>query len=237
MGPQLLLALQDLAGLLRSNAIQASQVRAVESGLGSQACESLYSSYHDSSHDGLVTRKRVNGDDGGKARSRKRFRNSPQSSIGLDSVLEWSIFPIIKPVSVNRSITSGKYHETRLTHSVPSIELADLVRLEARFAAYVHPKNPIVDMRVLRQRVHEVAEHGLEWTSSTCLVALVCALGLFAEEYTIQDYQNPVSPVRPVVQVERDNLARQYWSIALKRFGLLMDQDTIEAIQCFCLAG
>ncbi|KAF1850049.1 uncharacterized protein K460DRAFT_411828 [Cucurbitaria berberidis CBS 394.84] len=157
-----------------------------------------------------------------------------RSPASLESVLSWPIFPTTKP-----SISlAGHDIDSSPTHSLPSLQLSELSRLEAKFIANVHPKNPFVDPIALRQHIHHVAESGLDWSTETCLVAIVCALGAYSQKYDPEDELGHVVP--PEVSydaAEDDALARKFWSIAIKRLGIVIGQNNIIAIQCLTLAG
>lgn len=149
-------------------------------------------------------------------------------SEGLDSILKWRVFPR----NIHTIPVDGE-GDLAMTHTLPSIDYTELLRLEARYISVVHTKNPMLDLTLLRQRIAQIAESGLDWSISTCLVALVCAIGsvcnTFSADTTFHiDYSE-----------RKDNLETglRYWSVASKRLGLAMSDNTIEAVQCMCLAG
>lgn len=119
------------------------------------------------------------------------------------------------------------------THSLPSLQLSELLPLEAKFIANVHPKNPIVDPEALRRHIHHIAENGLDWSTETCLVALVCALGAYSQAYDPEDgFSQEIAD-----STDSDKLAREYWGIAIKRLGVVIGENNTAAIQCLNLAG
>lgn len=162
---------------------------------------------------------------------------SPQS-VGVDSVLSWKIFQQITPfLTLPAESDCGNVQSTHL----PNVEYAELARLEAKYIAYVHTKNPIVDPYELHNRIRHVAEEGLSWSTSTCLVALVCALGATSERYAADQHTSPgFSPDGILVdhQLTTDlDIADRFWNVAAKRIGFAMAENSLEAVQCLCLAG
>lgn len=151
------------------------------------------------------------------------------SPAGLRSVLAWSIFPQPCPYS-----TIVVDEEVIYPHSqaLPSIEFSELSRLEAKYIAYVHIKNPTLDLTTLHEMIAQVAEYGFDWSMRSCVVSLVCALGALSEKYILDP--------KPLVGEwsEKDTVvAYQYWSVAAKRLGLITGQSSLEAVQCLCLTG
>lgn len=103
-------------------------------------------------------------------------------------------------------------------------------------------KNPILDLTDLHRKVMHVAENGLDWTTRSCLVALVCAIGAVTQEYQAesQSLEYTLSPGTPLPLFHSGSepeLSMQYWSLAAKRLGFAIGQNDIEAVQCLLLAG
>jgi hypothetical protein len=78
-----------------------------------------------------------------------------------------------------------------------------------------------------------LSENGLDWSTSTCLVALVCAIGTITQRYTPPG----ASPISQDDNGYDIGLSKQFWSLAEKRLGFAMSQNDIRAVQCLCLAG
>ncbi|VTT76791.1 unnamed protein product [Fusarium fujikuroi] len=98
-------------------------------------------------------------------------------SEGLDSVLKWNVFPSdidLIPVD-NGSLMA-------MPDELPPISFPELKRLQKCYLSTVHSVNPILDVAVLDQYVIKVSENGLDWTTQTCLVALVCAIGALCQD-------------------------------------------------------
>ena len=115
-------------------------------------------------------------------------------SQGVESILEWRILAPYRTASI---LLSDDHSGTVvLTHSVPSIEYRELSRLETKYIVGVHLKNPILDLTKLHQEILHMAENGLDWTTKSCLVALVCAIGAVTQECQDQP-QSPEYSLSP----------------------------------------
>jgi hypothetical protein len=171
----------------------------------------------------------------------------PSQPAGLDSVLKWEIFPHPIPYM---TLSEGSESNGPPSHSLPSMEYSELRRLEAKYVSYVHTKNPIMDLGVLHQLISQQAENGLDWSTRTCLICLVCALGALSRKYSPDKvgtafspqtfHSQSLSPGTPssIAAFEGESqLAAQYWSVAAKRLGFVIGQNSLEAVQCLCLTG
>jgi hypothetical protein len=122
------------------------------------------------------------------------------------------------------------------------LQHSELARLEGKYIANVHTKNPILDLKKLHGLVSHLAENGPDWSTETCLVSLVCALGAFSQEYSVHEVSGQNRTFDDGARVADDNeeetkLASRYWGIAAKRLGFLVGQNSLEAAQCLCLTG
>ncbi|KAF5634716.1 transcriptional regulatory STB4 [Fusarium sp. NRRL 25303] len=98
-------------------------------------------------------------------------------SEGLDSVLKWNVFPLdVNPIPIDNGSLMAMPDE------LPPISFPELKRLQKCYLSTVHSVNPILDVAVLDQYVIKVSENGLDWTTQTCLVALVCAIGALCQD-------------------------------------------------------
>lgn len=172
--------------------------------------------------------------------SRRASHPSLSDAPGLDSVLEWPIFPKPVPFPVDPFIhalprsTGGGGNEAFSPRSPPAMEFYELSRLVDLFLANVHATNPVVDVPALRQMLKQVAENGPDWSAATCLVALACALGAISQR---PGQRTPSGTPRGYSVEPNRHLASRYWSVAEKRLGFAMGQPGWEAVQCLCLAG
>ncbi|KFY90886.1 hypothetical protein V500_04905 [Pseudogymnoascus sp. VKM F-4518 (FW-2643)] len=105
-----------------------------------------------------------------------------------------------------------------------------------RFLQLVHSKNPVLNTRQIREAARHVAEDGVGWDASSCIVLLACALGAVARPF------NPSSEVgllsgRTSLDDTFDLLETgdAFYQVARKRLGLL--NQSIMAGQCHMLSG
>ncbi|KAL5590954.1 hypothetical protein FOBRF1_014511 [Fusarium oxysporum] len=149
-------------------------------------------------------------------------------SEGLDRILTWNVFPQeIDPIPVDDGSLMA------IPDELPPISFPELKRLQKCYLSTVHSVNPILDVAVLDQYVTKVSENGLDWTTQTCLVALVCAIGALCHDPHVE---TPKSHNSWDVDQTTD-IAYRYWSVACKRLGRAMSHNTLESAQCLCLAG
>jgi hypothetical protein len=174
----------------------------------------------------------------GQAKPQGTFTDRGFLSVGVDSVLSWKIFPQTDSFQSLPSDSDGNCVQST---PLPNVEYFELARLESKYIAYVHTKNPIVDPHDLHYRICHVVENGLSWDTSTCLVALVCSLGATSERYVAKQHSSPgFSPDGMVIDhgLMKDlEIADRFWNVAVKRIGLAMSENSLEAVQCLCLAG
>ncbi|KDN71490.1 hypothetical protein CSUB01_07583 [Colletotrichum sublineola] len=155
-------------------------------------------------------------------------------SVGLDSVLEWPIFPKPVPFAIDPFSHVSPRGDVFSPRSPPAMEFYELSRLVDLFLANVHPMNPVIDSQVLRQMVKQVAENGPDWSAATCIVALACALGAISQR---PGQRTPSGTPRGYSVEPNRHLASRYWSVAEKRLGFSMGSPGWESVQCLCLAG
>lgn len=159
------------------------------------------------------------------ASSSKSDDHSGRFSEGLDSLFGWRVFhPGLDAVQVD----DGR--PVPMPEELPPITLSDLTRLQMNYRRVVHTVNPMLDLSTMDRYVTHISENGFDWTTRTCLVALVCAIGAICQNTSI-DTPNSVD--------RNDDLevAYRFWSVACKRLGRAMSHNTVEAAQCLCLAG
>lgn len=149
-------------------------------------------------------------------------------SEGLDSILQWPVFP---PGINTIRVDDGK--PIKMSDELPPIIFAELDRLQMNYRRVVHCMNPILNLETLDQYITHVSENGLDWTTRTCLVGLVCAIGALCQETTVEIPSN-----LPALGRNADvDIAYRFWSVASKRLGCALSQNTLESAQCLCLAG
>ncbi|KAF5681373.1 transcriptional regulatory STB4 [Fusarium denticulatum] len=150
-------------------------------------------------------------------------RHLERFSEGLDNILTWAVFPQeIEPIPVDDGSLMAMPDEP------PPISFPELKRLQKCYLSTVHSVNPILDVTVLDQYVTKVSENGLDWTTQTCLVALVCAIGALCQDPLVE---TPKSHHSWDLEQNTD-IAYRYWSVALLVFG-----RPLEAWRYFAMAG
>ncbi|KAF3396171.1 hypothetical protein F1880_006919 [Penicillium rolfsii] len=111
-------------------------------------------------------------------------------------------------------------------------------RLVNDFFRYVHLKNPILEVRTIREGARRLAEDGPQWDANSCLVLLACALGTIANPFDSEPFDLGDKSAHSS-SISRDwdkrKIADDYFYLARKRFGLL-GRD-ITACQCYLLSG
>lgn len=169
-------------------------------------------------------------------------RQRPIQAQGVESVLNWKIYS--SNVKFPNLFGEAKIDLTATNH-LPSLEYSELAGLESKYIAAVHIKNPILDLPTLHQKILHISENGLDWSTRTCLVSMVCAIGAIAGAFREAFQSTPNSlaslsgPQNGVIgnRESEVELAMQHWNVAVKRLGYAIGQDDLEAVQCLCLAG
>lgn len=151
-------------------------------------------------------------------------QRSERFSEGLDSIFEWRVF---HPGLVIR-LDEGR--PIPMPEELPPITFSELTRFQMNYRRIAQNVNPMLDLRTLDQYVTHISENGFDWTTRTCLVALVCAIGALCQDTSME---TPSALGRS----DDAEVAYRFWSVACKRLGRAMSHDTVESAQCLCLAG
>ncbi|KAK1995025.1 hypothetical protein LX36DRAFT_613240 [Colletotrichum falcatum] len=232
VGPRLLGAIENLANLIQRNEDNFRAIPQLSRDLSRDSVD-----YPDSpTFQGGRHEPSVLGHDGGggTAAAGGPANLSLSDSAGLDSVLEWPIFPKPVPFAIDPFSHASPRVEVFSPRSPPAMEFYELSRLVDLFLANVHPMNPVIDAQVLRQMLKQVAENGPDWSAATCIVALACALGAISQR---PGQRTPSGTPRGYSVEPNRHLASRYWSVAEKRLGFSMGSPGWESVQCLCLAG
>jgi hypothetical protein len=235
VGPQLLQAIENLTSL-----IQHTQREHVGGGYANHTQSldfhpSPSISYHSQFSPQHQDRISTSLEQRENASRREQGRGTRLSlTAGPDSILEWTIFHRKPPFSIFPSSVEDGVAQS---HSLPNTEAKELLRLESKFIAHIHTKNPILDLHTLRSLINDLGENGLDWSSRTCLVALVCALGSISQRYDPDRQPYNGDSLEEIHFREESKLASQWWGVAAKRLGFIIGKCNIEAIQCLCLTG
>lgn len=165
---------------------------------------------------------------------RETFR--PQ---GAESVLRWQILASSLPSA--RCLFAQPVAEADQPYSLPDMSYSQLSRLESKYIEVLHIKNPILDLTELHLMVLHIAENGPDWSTQTCLVALVCAIAVLSEPYPGTVMRSGAQSTPSLHQDDAsgadDKLSLQFWNISLKRLGYAMRENSVEAVQSLVLAG
>ncbi|KAK1585400.1 uncharacterized protein LY79DRAFT_518860 [Colletotrichum navitas] len=227
VGPRLLGAIENLANLIQRNEDNFRAIPQLSRDLSRDSAD-----YPDSpTFQGGRPEANILGQDGAAGGSTSL---SLSDSAGLDSVLEWPIFPKPVPFAIDPFSHASPRAEVFSPRSPPAMEFYELSRLVDLFLANVNPLNPVIDAQVLRQMLKQVAENGPDWSAATCIVALTCALGAISQR---PGQRTPSGTPRGYSVEPNRQLASRYWSVAEKRLGFSMGSPGWESVQCLCLAG
>ena len=111
-----------------------------------------------------------------------------------------------------------------------------LLRLEAKYLKGIHSKNPLLEPSVLRRYSLEISQHGLDESSRSCLVCLVCALGAILGRDPIPFAASP--GLQSTLDLESEpEMAQQSFAAANLLLGTALSGNDILAAQCACLTG
>ncbi|RTE84400.1 hypothetical protein BHE90_001046 [Fusarium euwallaceae] len=157
---------------------------------------------------------------------------------GVESILDWEIFAPDRPT---QCLFAQRNPPSMGSYSLPDTSYPQLARLESKYIDTLHTKNPILDLSDLHRMILQVAEDGLDWSTQTCLVALVCANAAITEPYPESIGEDEMSLSSTPDQKAREkaelDLSMQFWNVAIKRLGYASGQSSVQAVQCLCLAG
>ncbi|KAI1451721.1 vegetative cell wall protein gp1 [Annulohypoxylon moriforme] len=166
------------------------------------------------------------------------------STCSCESILRWPIFravvPDVRPFIFESNGGTNAFAEAR--GSEPGrlgrgVQEDDFIPLSKKFLAYVHVKNPILDLADFRAHVKEASENGLRWNSQSCLVLIACALACLSSPFRRDVATNGTPDSNKslsVVSVDQAT-ASSYYLAAKKRLGLL--EPSIIQVQCLFLFG
>uniref|UniRef100_A0A0D2XPI6 Zn(2)-C6 fungal-type domain-containing protein n=1 Tax=Fusarium oxysporum (strain Fo5176) TaxID=660025 RepID=A0A0D2XPI6_FUSOF len=102
----------------------------------------------------------------------------PSTSNNCESIMRWPIFQDLVPevhsfvLELNEDVEAGP-SDARGVSGGKGVQEEDFIQLSKRFLAYVHVKNPILDVKDYKKKVREVAENGPRWDGASCLVVSI----------------------------------------------------------------
>lgn len=192
---------------------------------------------------------------GNDSASRGTQPEGPQTS--PESLLRWPILRevIAENVSCMKSflfdgvsLVLGSEHinnHSALRNETPQGRMAarqninedDMMRLCSKFIQLIHPRNPILDTECLLNTARQVAEHGLTWDASSCLLLIVCGIACLTIPWATPEYfEHPYEQAwSPNVVLEEKSVAEAYFQASRKRIGLL--DDSMTSVQCLFFAS
>jgi hypothetical protein len=98
-----------------------------------------------------------------------------------------------------------------------------------RFWENVHVKNPILDEVQVNDLISRITRHGFDSSGDSCLVLLMCALGLITRAFRAEESVSPGS------SCYRE--ATSYFRAAQQRIGLTMMRGGLRSAQCLFFSG
>ncbi|VTT55487.1 unnamed protein product [Fusarium fujikuroi] len=166
----------------------------------------------------------------------------PSESNNCESIMRWPIFQGLVPevhsfvLELNEDV-EARSSDSRGVSAGRGVQEEDFVPLSKRFLAYVHVKNPILDVKDYKKKVREAAENGPRWDGASCLVLISCAIACLSVPFNTEaDVDGSPASTRSSTNTVLDpDTAASYYLAARKRLGLL--QPSLLYIQCLFLCG
>ncbi|KAF5677435.1 heterokaryon incompatibility protein [Fusarium denticulatum] len=166
----------------------------------------------------------------------------PSASNNCESIMRWPIFQGLVPevhcfvLELDEDV-EARFSDARGVSAGRGVQEEDFIPLSKRFLAYVHVKNPILDVKDYKKKVREAAENGPRWDGASCLVLVSCAIACLSVPFhTEADVDgSPASTRSSTTTVVDPDTAASYYLAAKKRLGLL--QPSLLYIQCLFLCG
>lgn len=102
----------------------------------------------------------------------------PSASNNCESIMRWPIFQGLVPevhsfvLGLDEDV-EVRSSDARGVSAGRGVQEDDFIPLSKRFLAYVHVKNPILDVKDYKKKVREAAENGPRWDGASCLVVSI----------------------------------------------------------------
>lgn len=102
----------------------------------------------------------------------------PSASNNCESIMRWPIFQGLVPevqsfvLELNEDV-EARSSDARGVSAGRGVQEEDFIPLSKRFLAYVHVKNPILDVKDYKKKVREAVENGPQWDGASCLVVRI----------------------------------------------------------------
>ncbi|KAI8672282.1 Zn(2)-C6 fungal-type domain-containing protein [Fusarium sp. Ph1] len=165
----------------------------------------------------------------------------PSTANNCEGVLHWPIFEGLVPdvhsfILESAKEDSGQAETIRTGSLGRGVQEDDFIPLSKKFLAYVHVKNPILDVADYKAQVRDAAENGPRWDGPSCLV--VCPPDTLSKPLLMTDPGINSTPesIRSSMSAYVDqDTASSYYLAAKKRLGLL--QPSLLNTQCLFFCG
>ncbi|KAH8891500.1 vegetative cell wall protein gp1 [Thozetella sp. PMI_491] len=162
------------------------------------------------------------------------------ASTSCEYILRWPVFGaeysqvtsfVFETEAADAGYASG--HATGTSTLGRGVQEDDFIPLSKRFLAYVHIKNPILDIVDFQAMVREAAQNGAGWDGKSCLVLIACALGCLSSPFRRDpgEEDTPGSTRSLGAATLNQATASSYYLAARRRLGLL--ELSALQIQCF----
>ncbi|KAI5928351.1 vegetative cell wall protein gp1 [Camillea tinctor] len=167
------------------------------------------------------------------------------ATVSCESILRWPIFRGLVPevrsfvleAENDDANTATDRQDERPGSLGRGVQEDDFIALSKKFLAYVHVKNPILDIATYKAHVREAAENGPSWDAPSCLVLISCALACLSSPFQPDPVIDgtPDSNRSSVTTTVDRSTASSYYLAAKKRLGLL--EPSIIQVQCLFLCA
>ncbi|KAJ2902733.1 hypothetical protein MKZ38_000159 [Zalerion maritima] len=169
----------------------------------------------------------------------------PSAVNSCEGILRWPIFEGVVTASVQSFVLEDSAENDRTRQAAEQTPAAlcrgvqedDIVPLSKKFLAFVHVKNPILDVADFNAKVRHAAEYGLGWDGSSCLVLVACALACLSAPFQpgANASGTPESTRSSRLAYTDRDTAALYYLAAKKRLGLV--PPSLPYLQCLFLFG
>ncbi|TDZ34854.1 hypothetical protein C8035_v010256 [Colletotrichum spinosum] len=168
------------------------------------------------------------------------------ASSNCEAILRWPIFGGMVP-DVHSFILEieddddpeclGQARPTGLGNMGRGVQEDDFMVLSKKFLAYVHVKNPVLDIPDFKAHVKNAIENGPRWDGPSCLVLIACALACLATPFQPESTLSgtPESMRSSASSSADPDTAQTYYFAAKKRLGLL--ESSLLQVQCLFFCG
>jgi hypothetical protein len=184
------------------------------------------------------------------------------SRVSTDSVLAWPVFqdalsevPKCTFLDQHGDIVSSHLLLSAPRHPSPgpatsrqqlglshfSIDWENLQPYLDQYFRGANIKNPVLDRPDVQQLYESICERGPAWDCSTCLILVVCALGVLAPNWAYREPDTAAlgaqSSPHGLRALKELRMADRFYQAAQELLGIALVSSDLRSIQCLCLAG